>query len=167
MKATKLTLAAVLLAGTVGWRWRRARWRAATSRRRARTPIRRRPQQAQPGETKSAPAQGAQAPAATGSKQVQNPDRADGAGAETGTARDTAGTGANVKAAGSGTAEQGKHEDARHQHAGRLQQLDRQHEQQGRRPRHDRHRWQGRQRQSVIATRLTATQRGANAKAPR
>ena len=59
---------------------------------------------AQPGETKSAPAQGAQAPAASGSKQVQNPTAPAAQGSETGSARDTAGAGANVKAPGSGNA---------------------------------------------------------------
>ena len=104
MKATKLTLAAVLLAGTCGFAMAQGGGEGPKGSD-ANPPA---AVKAQPGETKSAPAQGAQAPAPSGHKSVQTPKAPTAAGTETGTARDTAGTGANVKAAGSGAAEQGK-----------------------------------------------------------
>jgi hypothetical protein len=106
MKATKLTLAAVLLAGTCGFAMAQGGGGGEGPKGSDANPPA--AVKAQPGETKSAPAQGAQAPAAAGSKAVQTPKAPTAAGTETGTARDTAGTGANVKAAGSGAAEQGK-----------------------------------------------------------
>lgn len=108
MKATKkMTLAAVLLAGAYGFAMAQAGGGGGEGPKGsdANPPA---AVKAQPGETKSAPAQGARAPAATGHKEVQAPKAPTAAGAETGTARDTAGTGANVKASGSGNAEQGK-----------------------------------------------------------
>ena len=106
VKATKLTLAAVLLAGTCGFAMAQGGGGGEGPKGSDANPPA--AVKAQPGETKSAPAQGAKAPAATGSKTVQNPKAPTAQGAETGSARDTAGTGANVKAAGSGNAEQGK-----------------------------------------------------------
>jgi hypothetical protein len=107
MKATKLTLAAALLAGSCSLAMAQAGGGGGEGPKGsdANPPA---AVKAQPGETKSAPAQGAQAPATTGSKQVESPKAPTAQGAETGSARDTAGTGANVKAPGSGAAEQGK-----------------------------------------------------------
>jgi hypothetical protein len=106
VKATKLTLAAALLAGSASLAFAQAGAggeppKASDANPPAATKM-------TPGESKSAPAQGAQAPSASGHKQVQTPKAPTAAGSETGTARDTAGAGANVKAAGSGNAEQGK-----------------------------------------------------------
>ena len=69
MKATKLTLAAVLLAGTCGFAM--AQGGAGGEGPKGRQSAGGREGAA--GETKSAPVHGAQAPAATGSQQVQNP----------------------------------------------------------------------------------------------
>ena len=101
MKATRLTLAAVLLAGTCGFAMAQGGGAGGEGPKGsdANPPA---AVKAQPGETKSAPAQGAQAPAASGQKAVQNPTAPVAQGSETGSARDTAGTGANVKAPGSG-----------------------------------------------------------------
>ena len=106
MKATKLTLAAVLLAGTCGFAMAQGGGGGEGPKGSDANPPA--AVKAQPGETKSAPAQGAKAPTASGHKAVQNPKAPVAQGSETGSARDTAGTGANVKAPGSGNAEQGK-----------------------------------------------------------
>src|ERR1044072_10033063 len=109
MKATKLTLAAVLLAGTCGVAMAQGGGAGGEGPKGsdANPPA---AVKAQPGETKSAPAQGAQAPAASGQKQVQNPTAPTAQGAQTGSARDTAGTRANVKAAAHGRATAGRTE---------------------------------------------------------
>jgi hypothetical protein len=52
----------------------------------------------QPGETKSAPTTGMNAPAPSGHKQVQTPTNPSAQGTQTGTARETASPGANPKA---------------------------------------------------------------------
>jgi len=104
VKATKLTLAAALLAascslaiaqgtgvGTEGPKGSDANPPPAAKQ--------------QPGEAKTAPAQGAQAPAAKGKKQVQNPTAPAAQGTETGSARDTAGPGGERKLPGSGAAD--------------------------------------------------------------
>jgi hypothetical protein len=56
----------------------------------------------QPGETKSAPATGMNAPAPSGHKEVQTKANPSAQGTQTGTAPDTAGPGANRNAKGSG-----------------------------------------------------------------
>jgi hypothetical protein len=56
----------------------------------------------QPGETKSAPVAGTNAPAPGGAKQVQNPTAPAAQGTQTGTAADPAGPGAERNAKGSG-----------------------------------------------------------------
>lgn len=56
----------------------------------------------QPGESKVAPTQGANAPAPSGPKQVQNAKNPAAQGAETGSAADPAGPGADRNAQGSG-----------------------------------------------------------------
>ena len=54
--------------------------------------------QQQPGETKSAPATGMNAPAPSGHKDVQTPTNPSAQGSQTGTARETASPGANPNA---------------------------------------------------------------------
>ena len=106
VKATKLALAAALFAGTCGLAIAQGGGGGEGPKGSDANPPAAVKQQ--PGETKSAPAQGAKAPSTSGAKQVQNPTAPPAQGAETGSARDTAGTGANVKAPGSGNAEQGR-----------------------------------------------------------
>ncbi len=77
MKATKLTLAAVLLAGTCGFAMAQGAGGEGPKGSDANPPA---AVKAQPGETKSAPAQGAQAPAASGPKAGAEPEGACGAG---------------------------------------------------------------------------------------
>lgn len=71
VKATKLTLAAALLAGSCGLAMAQAGGGGEGPKGSDANPPA--AVKAQPGETKSAPAQGAQAPAKSGSKSVQNP----------------------------------------------------------------------------------------------
>ena len=79
MKATKLTLAAVLLAGTCGFAMAQGGGSGGEGPKGsdADPPA---AVKAQPGETKSAPAQGAQAPAPSGRKAGAEPEGACGAG---------------------------------------------------------------------------------------
>ena len=101
MKAMKLTLAAALLAGSCSLAMAQAGGAGGEPPRGsdANPPT---AVKQQPGATQSAPAQGAQAPAPSGQKQVQNPTAPAAQGAESGTARDPAGPGANRNAQGSG-----------------------------------------------------------------
>ena len=78
MKATKLTLAAVLLAGTCGFAMAQGGAGGEGPKGSDANPPA--AAKAQPGETKSAPAQGAQAPAATGSPAGAEPPRTGGSG---------------------------------------------------------------------------------------
>jgi len=107
VKATKLTLAAALLAGSCGLAMAQAGGGGGEGPKGsdANPPA---AVKAQPGETKSAPAQGAKAPAPSGSKSVQNPKAPTAQGAETGSARVPQPYQGHHDAAGSGNAEQGK-----------------------------------------------------------
>ena len=100
VKATKLTLAAALLAGSCSFAIAQGGAGGEPPRGSDANPPSAVKQQ--PGATQSAPAQGTQAPAPSGSKQVQNPTAPAAQGAETGSARDPAGPGANRNAQGSG-----------------------------------------------------------------
>src|ERR1044072_1632007 len=75
MKATKMTLAAAVLVGTCGFAMAQGAGGEAPKGSDANPPA---ATKAQPGETKSVPAQGAQAPAASGSQTGQNPKAPNG-----------------------------------------------------------------------------------------